>query len=110
MTWDSDYAELCRLIARVAEGYAGLYPDKTQFTLDLEFKRMDSRQADHQASPGDPHGPSQMVPPHLLNETADWQVLQSEFTDVWAHHRLKSTLSLSTRNGGLNGRTIRWPA
>ena len=40
MTWESDYAELMQFIARVAEGYAELYPNKTEFTLDLEFKRM----------------------------------------------------------------------
>jgi len=41
MTWESDYAELMQLIAQVAEGYSDLYPDKAEFTLDLEFKRME---------------------------------------------------------------------
>ena len=101
MTWESDYTELCQLIQRVAEGYAELYPDKTEFTLDLEFKRMTPGTLIVKQVREIPAAPSQMVPPRLLNERTELQVLQSEFTDVWSHHRLKSTLSLSTRNGSL---------
>ena len=43
-----------------------------------------------------------MTKPTVLNEATDWRVLQSEFTDVWAHHRLKSEVSLSTVNGSLD--------
>ena len=103
MTWDRDYTELCGLIERVAEGYAQLFPDKTEFTLDLEFKRMEPGTLIIKQVREIPAAPPQMVPPRLLNERTELQVLQSEFTDVWSHHRLKSTLSLSTRNGSLGG-------
>jgi len=102
MTWESDYAELMQLIARVAEGYAELYPNKTEFTLDLEFKRMIPGELIVKQVREIPTAQAEMTKPNILNEATDWRVLQSEFTDVWAHHRLKSELSLSTINGSLD--------
>ena len=102
MTWESDYAELMQLIAQVAEGYAELYPNKAEFTLDLEFKRMDPGTLIVKQVREIPTAHSEMTKPTVLNEATDWRVLQSEFTDVWAHHRLKSELSLSTINGSLD--------
>ena len=102
MTWESDYTELMQLIARVAEGYAEQYPDKSEFTLDLEFKRMTPGELIVKQVREIPTAQSQLTKPLVLNEPTDWVVLQSEFTDVWAHHRLKSELSMSTINGSLD--------
>lgn len=102
MTWESDYAELMQLIARVAEGYAQQSPNKSEFTLDLEFKRMDPGKLVVKQVRELPTVLAEMVKPQVLNEATNWRVLQSEFTDVWAHHRLKSELSLSTINGSLD--------
>ena len=75
MTWESDYAELMQLIARVAEGYAELYPNKTEFTLDLEFKRMDPGELIVKQVREIPTVQSEMTKPKVLNEATDWRVL-----------------------------------
>ncbi len=82
MTWETDYAELMQLIARVAEGYADLYPNKTEFTLDLEFKRMIPGKLIVKQVREIPTARTEMTAPQVLNEATDWRVLQSEFTDV----------------------------
>jgi hypothetical protein len=102
MTWESDYQELMQLIARVAEGYADLYPNKAEFTLDLEFKRMIPGKLIVKQVREIPTARTEMITPQVLNEATEWRVLQSEFSDVWSHHRLKSEMSLSTRNGRLD--------
>ncbi|MFO0869666.1 MAG: PEP/pyruvate-binding domain-containing protein [Pirellulales bacterium] len=103
MTWQDDYTELMRLVSRVAEGYADLYPGKDEFTLDLEFKRMVPGKIIVKQVREIPTAQSEMVAPQILNTPTEWKVLQSEFSDVWSNHRLKSTLSLQTINGSLTG-------
>lgn len=103
MTWTDDYAELMRLVSRVAEGYAAQYPNKSEFTLDLEFKRMIPGKIIVKQVREIPTATSDMVAPQILNTPTEWKLLQSEFSDIWANHRLKSQLSLSTINGPLDG-------
>lgn len=102
MDWQTDYPELMRLVSQVADGYADLYPNKDEFTLDLEFKRMIPGKLVVKQVREIPMHETAMVRPQLLNESTEWRVLQSEFTDVWAHHRLKSQLSMSTINGAID--------
>lgn len=103
MDWQNDYPELMRLITKVAEGYSELYPGKDEFTLDLEFKRMVPGTLIIKQVREIPTPQSDMVAPQLANTPTDWKILQSEFSDVWANHRLKSTMSMTTINGALDG-------
>jgi hypothetical protein len=98
MTWEADYHELVGLLVQVAEGYAKLFPTKKTFTLDLEFKKLQPgvlqvKQVRELAQPG-----TKMVVPILLNEPTEFVVLQTEFGDAFAYHRLKCVLAAETRN------------
>lgn len=103
MTWQDDYVQLMQLVSKVAEGYSDQYPDKDEFTLDLEFKRMIPGKLIVKQVREIPTPASDMVSPQILNTPNEWKVLQSEFSDVWANHRLKSNLSLTTTNGSIEG-------
>lgn len=99
MTWEADYKELARLLSLSANGYAKLFPAKTEFTLDVEYKKM---------RPGkmvlkqlrEVYEPVAQRPAvrYLVNEPLEYVVLQGEQGDVLANHRLKSVLRLETRN------------
>jgi hypothetical protein len=88
---------------KVAQGYAQLFPEKGAFTLDLEFKKLQPgvlqvRQVREISSRA-----PELVAPIVLNEPTEFIVLQTEFGDAFAFHRLKSVLATHTLNTKLRG-------
>ena len=99
LVWESEYRQLTDLLAAVADGYRALYPTKTRFILDYEYKK---------AVPGElvvkqvrelpASGPVTNLAPFLINKPADFVVFQGEYGSVFANHRLKSQWHISQRN------------
>jgi hypothetical protein len=101
MEWENDYYALGALLVKVGEEFA-LTAGRDQFVLEMEYKKLTPEgnlvvkqvrevpQADETPS----------ITPFLLKEKepAQYCVLQGEFGDVFANHRLKSRWQLATRN------------
>jgi hypothetical protein len=99
MVFPGEYEALTRLLLAVADPYesaSGLQ----EFTLEFEYKKI---------APGDdlvvkqvrriPHPDSvASVTPFLINEPVEYCLLQGEYGEVFANHRLKSRWSFETRN------------
>lgn len=101
MNWEADYRTLfLNLLVPVTTEYAKSVPDERVFTLDFEYKKV---------SPGEMVVKQVRQIPNLdtgsktqffiLNEPAEYCVFQGEAPgDLFALHRLKSRLSLQSRD------------
>jgi hypothetical protein len=96
MLWEADYHQLVGLLNTVANGYAAQFPAKTEFTLDVEFKRIVPGKLDLKQVRPLPQAKPQAVTTVLLPSTGTWCVEEGEFSDVFAKHRLKCELQLTT--------------
>ncbi|MCL4180267.1 MAG: hypothetical protein KJ072_21300 [Verrucomicrobia bacterium] len=106
LTWDSDYRLLVGLLETAASSFAGEIGSLTsQIKVDFEYKKVaptgdllvkQIRLVPPQADSGSP------VPTWLLAGTNRWVVHQSEHSDVFAHHRLKSSWLLANATARLD--------
>jgi hypothetical protein len=103
MHWDQDYRNLLDLLQRVAAGYAVLFPNKTGFVLDFEYKKVQPgalvvKQVRELAAPA----PAPAAPSILLNESEKLVMLAGDpYLDtrsVFEVHFLKCRLSLNIRD------------
>jgi hypothetical protein len=114
MEWDNDYSDLANLLIQVNNRFSSI-TGKTEYVLDLEYKKV---------APGCVVMPAgglvikqvRQIPqpdttlsitPFLINESTEYTVFSGEFlyqddTDIFADHRLKSRLTLETKNIWLN--------
>ncbi len=108
LAWEDEYHELVRLLDRAARAYEAEFPAKKWFTLDFEYKKVapegwlsvkQIREVPRPAGPG-------KTAPWLLNETNDWTVVQGEFGELFASHRLKSLWHFQTDNRRLAGTNL----
>ena len=103
--FDTDYVALAEMMNAVAQEYSAVTGDSGLW-LDFEYKNL---------SPGGAAKPAgglvikqvrelprpdttSTVTPFLLNEPVCYEIVQSEYGDVFANHRLKSTWWLQTHN------------
>lgn len=93
MTWQTDYLELVRLLEAVTRGYGALVPGKTEFSLDLEFKRIRPGRLEIKQVRPLPAIPAGNQVPFLFSEPSEWCVEEGEFGTPLAKHRLKCRLS-----------------
>lgn len=96
MRWETDYQQLVSLLAKVADGYAALFPTKLNFSLDFEYKRIVPGKLDIKQVRPLPQGTRAPVTTFLLPNTETLCVEEGEYSDVFAKHRLKSELRLTT--------------
>lgn len=96
MPWEVDYQQLVGLLNTVANGYAALFPAKTDFTLDVEFKRIVPGKLDLKQVRPLPQTKGVGITTVLLPSTEVLCVEEGEFSDVFAKHRLKCELRLAT--------------
>lgn len=102
MTFRDDYDALGALFLTVGRRFAAL-SGRTNFTLDLEYKKLRSgalvvKQVREVPHPG---VDQRMLPAFLLGETATRCTAQAESGDVFANHRLKSRWTLRTQSAWL---------
>ena len=99
MDFPGDYADLTNLLVQVAQRYT-LESGLAMFTLDFEYKKLapDGLLSVDQVRRVPPADDTASVTPFLLNRPADYCLLQGEYGDVFANHRLKSRWDLSTGN------------
>lgn len=97
MTWEKDYRDLLDLLGTVARGYAAMFPGRTEFELDFEYKRMMPGRLDvKQVRPLPRPAPGDPIPAVLLPEPMTLAVQEGRLGSPLAKHRLKLRLSLST--------------
>ncbi|MBL9173969.1 MAG: hypothetical protein JNL10_10585 [Verrucomicrobiales bacterium] len=94
MTWQADYLELVRLLESVTQGYGKLFPGKTEFSLDLEFKRIRPGRLEIKQVRPLPGAATGTQIPFLFSEPTEWCVEEGEFGTPLAKHRLKCRLSM----------------
>ena len=97
MNWETDYRELIRLLERVTQGYGKLFPSLTEYSLDLEFKRIRPGRLEIKQVRRLPRAPTgRTVTPFLFGEPASWCVQEGEFGSPLAKHRLKGRFSATS--------------
>jgi hypothetical protein len=102
LEWEAEYRALFQLLDESARAYENLFPDKRRLMLDFEFKKelvgsggvLSVKQIREVPQPPD----QAQATPWLLNETNRYGVVQGEFGDLFAHHRLKSFWAIPTAN------------
>ena len=99
MDWEADYRGFGELFKSVADGFNALYPAKSHFHLDFEFKKdvnlgLVVKQVREIPDPAT----TNRTIPFLINEPITWVVAQREAGDVFSNHRLKSIWALHAAN------------
>jgi hypothetical protein len=102
LKWDAEYRTLFRLLDDSARTYENHFPDKRRLMLDFEFKK-EQVGSDEVLSVKQVREVPQLSPIGgetlwLLNETNRYAVVQGEFGELFAHHRLKSIWAFPTAN------------
>jgi hypothetical protein len=99
LNWDAEYVELMNLFARVADGFHQYFPQKRDFTLDFEYKKVAPGVLDVKQVREIPVNTStNPLPTYLVHETNRYTVFQGEAADVFSNHRLKSFWRFHTKN------------
>ncbi len=114
MEWDNDYSDLTGLLIEVSNQFSSV-TGKNEYVLDLEYKKVAPggtvmpagglviKQVRHIPQPDE----TPSITPFLINEPAQYSIFSGEFefmgdSDVFASHRLKTRLTLETKNLWLN--------
>ncbi len=99
MQWQSDYEALAERIIKVGDEFAAV-SGRAEFTLEMEYKKIgpDGRLVIKQVREIPQPDSTPSVTPFLMNEPTRYCVLQGEFGDVFANHRLKSFWRIETSN------------
>ncbi|MDA1277226.1 MAG: hypothetical protein O2960_24710 [Verrucomicrobia bacterium] len=99
MDWEKDYQELMTMLYAATDRFRDYFLAKTQFTLDFEYKKLQPGVLSVKQIRQIPEMPAASDPAHFfLDHTNSFTVLQSEFSDAFSIHRLKSELTLHTRD------------
>jgi hypothetical protein len=96
MRWETDYQQLVTLLSTVANGYALMFPTKTEFALDFEYKRIVPGTLDLKQVRPLRQAKATPLTTFLLPATETWCVEEGEFSDIFAKHRLKCELQLAS--------------
>jgi hypothetical protein len=99
MDWEKDYQNLMELLYAATDRFRHYFPAKTNFTLDFEYKKLQPGVLSIKQIRQIPEAPAASDSARFfLDRTNSFVVLQSEFSDVFSMHRLKSELTLRTRD------------
>lgn len=103
LAWDSEYRQLMDMFVQVANAYAAQFTNKHVFQLDFEYKKVEPGVLEIKQVREVPPPPSTNLPaPYLINEPANFVVLQGECSSVFELHHLKSRLHVETLNTRLD--------
>lgn len=107
MDWEADYRGFGELFKKVADGFRTLYPTKSRFYLDFEYKKdvnlgLVLKQVREIPNPAT----TNRTVPFLVDEPVEWVVAQREAGDVFGNHRLKSIWALNAANARLNSTNL----
>lgn len=97
MEWQSDYEDLAALLMKIGDEFAAV-TDQNRVTLEMEYKKLapDGRLIVKQVREIPQADETPSITPFLMNEPVRYGVLQGEFGDVFANHRLKSFWQVET--------------
>ncbi|HEX5223477.1 MAG TPA: PEP/pyruvate-binding domain-containing protein [Verrucomicrobiae bacterium] len=98
MKWEADYRGMMDLLKAVGSHYRTVFPAKTEYYLDFEYKKdvnlgLVVKQVREVPAPATTNQAAAV----LINELTTYSVAQKEAADVFSNHRLKSLWTLETR-------------
>jgi hypothetical protein len=96
--WEEEYRAFVEMFARVADAYETMFPEKSRFILNFEYKKVFPGRLEIKQVRELPLLTGTNSVPFLIDEPLELTVFQGEFADVFANHRLKSQWQLQTRN------------
>jgi hypothetical protein len=92
-----DYIGFIKHFAAVSRRYQEIFPKKTSFTLDFEYKKdTNVGLVVKQVREIPPPATSTATTAYLISEPTNYRIYCGQFGDVFAFHRLKSIWSLDT--------------
>jgi hypothetical protein len=114
MDWDQDYRDLIELFKKICTEFSNV-TGKTEYMLDIEYKKLAPggvvipgggliiKQVRQIPTPA----AEKNITPYLINKPTEYRLYSGEYkflgnTDIFADHRLKTRLTLQTRNTWLN--------
>jgi hypothetical protein len=110
LTWNSEYNGFANLFSRAAIGFQSYYTNKSRYTLDFEYKKLEPGILHVKQVRELPSGdPDTTTVAYLFNEPTEFRVFQGEYGTVFANHRLKAKFQLSTRDLKLTTNQIAQP-
>lgn len=98
LEWDDEYLAFAELFSRIAGVFGGYYPEKANYTLDFEYKKIVPGSLLVKQVRELPRPEEREVTRFLVNDPEEWCVFQGEFGDVFANHRLKTRLMVEAKN------------
>ncbi len=103
LDWEADYRTLMDLFLLVSDSFSLAFPEKQQFLLDFEYKKIEPgelvvKQVREIPMPD----VSQTFIPFLLHQSNCFSLYMGEYGDVFSNHRLKSLWSFQVRNQQLS--------
>jgi hypothetical protein len=104
---DAEYLSFAQFFSTIAKGFEAYYPNKTNYTLDFEYKKLVLgsllvKQVRQLPAPD----PDSTTTTYLLDAPVEWEVFQGEHGNVVANHRLKARFHLPTVNARLTSDTV----
>jgi hypothetical protein len=92
-----EYHSFANLFERVARAFQAYYTNKQSYTLDFEYKKLVPGVLDVKQVREIPSAdPNEITTTYLLNEPGEWRLFQGEYGTVFANHRLKVRLQLTS--------------
>jgi hypothetical protein len=107
MDWEPDYRGLMDLLKAVGLRYRTVFPAKSDYYLDFEYKKdvnlgLVVKQVREVPAPST----TNKITAVLINEPTTYSVAQKEAADVFSNHRLKSLWTLETRTMGMTASNL----
>ena len=97
LDWDAEYKSFAGLFEQAAIAFQTYYPDKQNYTLDFEYKKLEPGILQVKQVREIPSAdPDETSTTYLVNQSGEWTVFQGEYGTVFANHRLKSKFNLAT--------------
>ncbi len=93
-----DYVAFAKLFRQVEQGYLALFPAKTQFTLDLEYKKIVPDWLVIKQVREIPQPPSTNVVPFLINKPVELCAFEGEQSQLYVNHAFKCRGTVQTKN------------
>lgn len=107
MAWETDYRSVVSLCNAVANRIAQETGQAT-FSLDFEFKKTTFGNAIEmkQVRPFPRASTAPTITPYMMPLPVTWDVFQGESSDVYANHRMKSSLTIKPKGGWLTQQNL----
>ncbi len=97
LEWENEYDELAVLVHSLNNAFEDYYPDRNNFKLDLEYKKIQPGKLEIKQVREIPNDNFNNLDPVIYNRPpGEWRVSQGEGSNAFSRHRLKAAFRLVT--------------